>query len=111
MAAAIITPKSRLLPGTFSVKRAMPIGKVIIESLFRITRGHKKLFQDPRKVMTARVPIAGRVNGKMIFKKMRNSEHPSIRAESSSSSGIEPINCFIKKMPKAGAMKGKINPA
>src|SRR5690554_326091 len=48
--------------------------------------------------------------GRIIWKKIRGSEAPSILADSNRSVGIEEINCLSRKTPTASNSQGKITP-
>ena len=89
----------------------MPTGSVHKLRSCATTRGQRKLFQLARKRMMARLAEAGANRGKAIEMKMRNSDAPSMRAESSNSSGMLMANWRIRKMAKALSMPGTIRPA
>ena len=96
---------------TCSPKRlARATGSVYFESSVSTTSGQKKSFHVPRKVKMASVTRMGRQSGRMISAKMRTSLAPSMRAASSSSSGMERAYWRTRKMPKMVAMPGRITP-
>src|SRR5262245_7329727 len=72
--------------------------------------GQRKAFQEPMKVRSMTVMIAGRAIGKQICHKKRKCPEPSKRAASHSSSGIWAKNCLSKKILKALAKKGTVKP-
>ena len=67
-------------------------GSVYMSSVCAATSGHRKLFQLDRNVRMASVAIAGPHCGRMIWKKMRSSPAPSMRAASISASGMPAMN-------------------
>src|SRR5690625_3799433 len=74
-----------------------------------ITRGQRKALYVCRKLHTPSAPRDGRSSGRTTRRKVPNSLLPSIRADSSNSSGIAwTINCCIMNMPKAGATHGTV---
>src|SRR6056297_2443495 len=75
---------------------------------FIATRGQRYEFQLAKKENMAVVHNAGNDSGNMIFQKICSLLAPSMRAASSSSSGIPRKNCLNKKIPNALDAKGKI---
>ncbi len=58
-----------------------------------------------------RVTRAGIAIGSTIVQKVRKTPAPSMRAASSTDTGIDSKNCFMMKMPAASIMIGTIMPA
>src|SRR5215204_4342664 len=65
-----------------------------------------KSFQLARNEITVKVTIAGLALGRMIERKVRHGPAPSIRALSSSATGMVLKNCRMKNTPKALAAPG-----
>ncbi len=69
-----------------------------------------KSFHAAMKVKMVNVTSTGLSIGSTIWKKMRSSPAPSMRAASSSSSGIERAYCRTRKMPNTVASAGTTTP-
>ena len=89
---------------------ASATGRVYLSSDCATTSGHRKLFQDARKVRIPSVASAGLHSGSMMLQKIRNSPAPSTRAAWISSSGSDRKNCRIRKTPNGPARNGRISP-
>ena len=72
--------------------------------------GQKKSSHAPWKVKIALAARAGVHSGSTTLQKIRNSLAPSIRAASSSSSGMDSMYWRSRKMPKALTTPGMIRP-
>lgn len=68
-------------------------GTVISERSRTTINGQRTSFQLDMNVRIATVIMTGRANGHTMLKRMRISEHPSIRAASMSADGILKKNC------------------
>ena len=68
-------------------------------------------FHEPWKDRMMIVISAGRAIGSTIDQKIRNVPAPSIRACSSTLTGIDSKKFFMMKMPAASASSGTIMPA
>jgi hypothetical protein len=67
-------------------------------------------FHDPWKDRIVMVISAGRAIGSTTDQKMRNVLAPSMRAASSTDTGIDSKNCFMMKTPAASTSSGTTSP-
>ena len=90
-------------------KTRNPTGTVRIFGLDVMIKTHVNEFQLPKNLNKATVKMAGFESGTIIVNRKRNREHPSMRAESLSSSGTPRKNCLSKKMPNTETSQGMIS--
>ena len=88
-----------------------PSGHVNFCQSLRKIKGKKKLFQVPVKTTMARVVRAGPIKGSMICARMRAGPAPSMRAASSSSSGMVSRYWRSRKTPKMLVSEGRMRDA
>ena len=72
------------------------------------TRGQRKSFHIRKKsniMITARIDLD---NGRMMFQNILNCEQPSILATAISSSGMDSMCCFIRKVANTPARLGRV---
>ncbi len=86
-------------------------GSVYRSSLCAATSGQRKLFQDVRNVRMPSVARGGPHSGITIRAKIRSSPAPSMRAASSSASGMPRMNCRMRNTPSGAVMNGRISAA
>ncbi|MCY1241131.1 hypothetical protein D9M72_540180 [compost metagenome] len=84
-------------------------GRVYMSSVCATTSGHRKLFQDPRKVRMPRVASGGPHRGMTIRRNVRSSPAPSIRAASIRESGMPMMNWRMRNTPIGAARNGRIS--
>jgi hypothetical protein len=87
-----------------------PEVRVFSSGLCRDTMKCGSSFHDPWNDRMVRVMRAGRAIGNTMDQKIRKVPAPSMRAASSTLTGIDSKNCFMMNTPAASARSGTIMP-